>query len=216
MNTVLFDLDGTLTDPKIGITTCIQYALEQLGYQAPETDDLLWCIGPPLTVSFAQLMQIDDPALVAIAISHYRDRFATVGLYENLLYPDIPKILQSIRDHGYQIFLATSKPHVYAKRIIEHFALTPWFDGIYGSELDGTRSHKAELISYIIQSESLSTNQTIMVGDRYHDVVGAKQNQLFAIGVTYGYGTEAELSDHGADLIANSPLEIAQILQNFK
>jgi len=215
MNTVLFDLDGTLTDPKIGITTCIQHALEQLGYDAPETDALLWCIGPPLTVSFAQLMQTDAPALINRAISHYRDRFATVGLYENLLYPDIPETLESVRNHGYQIFLATSKPHIYAKRIVEHFGLTPWFHGIYGSELDGTRSHKAELISHILQSESLSAAETIMVGDRYHDVVGAKQNQLLAIGVTYGYGTESELSEHGADHIATSPLEIAQILLNL-
>ncbi|OYQ63551.1 HAD family hydrolase [Pseudanabaena sp. SR411] len=212
MDTVLFDLDGTLTDPKIGITTCIQYALNQLDYQSPETDQLLWCIGPPLTVSFAKLLQTNDKVLIDRAITLYRDRFATVGLFENSLYPQIPETLKSIRAAGYHTYIATSKPHVFAKRIIEHFALTSLFDGIYGSELDGTRSDKAELIRHIILSENLNPTKTVMVGDRSHDAIGAKKNQLLAIGVTYGYGTEEELKLHGVDLIANSPNEITQYL----
>ena len=212
MDTVLFDLDGTLTDPKIGITTCIQYALHQLDYESPETEQLLWCIGPPLTVSFAKLLQTNDKALIDRAITLYRDRFATVGLFENSLYPQIPETLKSIRAAGYHTYIATSKPHVFAKRIIEHFALTSLFDGIYGSELDGTRSDKAELIRHIILSENLNPTKTVMVGDRSHDAIGAKKNQLLAIGVTYGYGTEEELKLHGVDLIANSPKEITQYL----
>ena len=212
MDTVLFDLDGTLTDPKIGITTCIQYALNQLDYESPETDQLLWCIGPPLTVSFAKLLQTTDKVLIDRAITLYRDRFATVGLFENSLYPQIPETLKSIRAAGYHTYIATSKPHVFAKRIIEHFALTSLFDGIYGSELDGTRSDKAELIRHIILSENLNPTKTVMVGDRSHDAIGAKKNQLLAIGVTYGYGTEEELKLHGVDLIANSPKEITQYL----
>ena len=212
MDTVLFDLDGTLTDPKIGITTCIQYALHQLDYESPETEQLLWCIGPPLTVSFAKLLQTNDKALIDRAITLYRDRFATVGLFENALYPQIPETLKSIRAAGYQTYIATSKPHVFAKRIIEHFALTTLFDGIYGSELDGTRSDKAELIQHILLTENLIPAKTVMVGDRSHDAIGAKKNQLLAIGVTYGYGTEEELKLHGVDLIANSPEEISQYL----
>jgi phosphoglycolate phosphatase len=212
MDTVLFDLDGTLTDPKIGITTCIQYALHQLDYESPETEQLLWCIGPPLTVSFAKLLQTNDKALIDRAITLYRDRFATVGLFENALYPQIPETLKSIRAAGYQTYIATSKPHVFAKRIIEHFALTSLFDGIYGSELDGTRSDKAELIQHILLTENLIPAKTVMVGDRSHDAIGAKKNQLLAIGVTYGYGTEEELKLHGVDLIANSPEEITQYL----
>jgi phosphoglycolate phosphatase len=212
MDTVLFDLDGTLTDPKIGITTCIQYALHQLDYESPETEQLLWCIGPPLTVSFAKLLQTNDKALIDRAITLYRDRFATVGLFENALYPQIPETLKSIRAAGYQTYIATSKPHVFAKRIIEHFALTTLFDGIYGSELDGTRSDKAELIQHILLTENLIPAKTVMVGDRSHDAIGAKKNQLLAIGVTYGYGTEEELKLHGVDLIANSPEEIIQYL----
>jgi len=212
MDTVLFDLDGTLTDPKIGITTCIQYALNQLGYESPETEELLWCIGPPLTVSFAKLLQTTDKELSDRAIGFYRDRFATVGLFENSLYPQIPETLKLIRAAGYQTYIATSKPHVFAKRIIEHFDLTSLFDGIYGSELDGTRSDKAELIQHILLTENLNPTKTVMVGDRSHDAIGAKKNQLLAIGVTYGYGSEEELKLHGVDLLANSPKEIAQYL----
>lgn len=212
MDTVLFDLDGTLTDPKIGITTCIQYALHQLDYESPETEQLLWCIGPPLTVSFAKLLQTNDKALIDRAITLYRDRFATIGLFENALYPQIPETLKSIRAAGYQTYIATSKPHVFAKRIIEHFDLSSLFDGIYGSELDGTRSDKAELIQHILLTENLIPAKTVMVGDRSHDAIGAKKNHLLAIGVTYGYGTEEELKLHGVDLIANSPEEITQYL----
>ena len=212
MDTVLFDLDGTLTDPKIGITTCILYALNQLGYELPETEQLLWCIGPPLTVSFTKLLQTTDKVLIDRAITLYRDRFATVGLFENAHYPQIPETLNSIRTAGYQTYIATSKPHVFAKRIIEHFDLNSLFDGIYGSELVGTRSDKAELIRHILLTENLIPAKTVMIGDRSHDAIGAKKNQLLAIGVTYGYGTEEELKLHGVDLIANSPQEITQYL----
>ncbi|WP_271253195.1 HAD hydrolase-like protein [Pseudanabaena sp. Chao 1811] len=215
MNAILFDLDGTLTDPKIGITTCIQYAIANLGYQPPATTDLLWCIGPPLSVSFAKLLETNDRDLVDKAISLYRDRFSTIGLFENLLYPDIPETLKLIRNEGYQTYVATSKPHIYAKRIIEHFGLSSMFDGIYGSELDGTNSIKSELIRHILDQENIAPAQTVMIGDRYHDVVGAKQNQVLAIGVTYGYGTEAELKEHGVDLLAHSPQEISHLILNI-
>jgi phosphoglycolate phosphatase len=212
MSAILFDLDGTLTDPKIGITGCIQYAIAQLGKQPPTTDELLWCIGPPLTTSFAKLLQTEDRVLINHAISLYRDRFSTIGLFENELYPEIPEVLASIRAEGYQTYVATSKPHVYAKRIVEHFGLSALFDGIYGSELDGTRSIKGELIRHILLTENLDTKATVMIGDRSHDVIGAKQNQVFAIGVTYGYGSEEELNNHGADAIADSPKDILALI----
>lgn len=213
MAAILFDLDGTLTDPKIGITTCIQYAIAQLGNQPPTTDELLWCIGPPLTTSFAKLLQTEDRVLINRAISLYRDRFSTIGLFENKLYPEIPEALASIRAEGYQIYVATSKPHVYAKRIVEHFRLSALFDGIYGSELDGTRSIKGDLIRHILVAENLDAKATVMIGDRSHDAIGAKQNQVFAIGVTYGYGSEEELNNHGADAIAHSPQEILPLIK---
>jgi|694.fasta_scaffold04249_22 phosphoglycolate phosphatase len=219
-HTVLFDLDGTLTDPKLGITRCIQYALSELGYKPPDANELLWCIGPPLKSSFSQLLQTADDTLLEKAILLYRSRFSTIGLFENSLYPQIPETLKTIRDAGYQTFVATSKPQIYATRIIEDFDLALFFDGVYGSELDGNRSVKGDLISYIIERESLLPSTVVMVGDseallqadRLHDIIGAKKNNIASIGVTYGYGSREELETHKADLIANYPDEIPTLL----
>ena len=201
---VLFDLDGTLTDPKPGITRCIQEALSKLGHTALDAEDLCWCIGPPLQQSFAELLQNSDQALIDLAVSFYRDRYSTIGLFENRLYPQIAEFLQSVRAAGHQTFVATSKPQTYAVRIIDHFALSPLFDRVYGSELDGTRSHKGDLIHHILQTEQIVSTDAVMIGDRKHDMIGAKQNGVCAIGVTYGYGTASELALHGADFIVDS------------
>jgi phosphoglycolate phosphatase len=212
---ILFDLDGTLTDPKVGITRSIQFALSALNSPVPEQDDLIWCIGPPLRQSFAQLLQTADAALVDRAITLYRDRFSTVGLFENALYPEIPRVLQTLRASGYRCFIATSKPQVFARRIIEHFELTLWLDGIYGSELDGTRSDKGELIQYVLEREKLASQACVMVGDRSHDLIGAKRNGLTSIGVTYGYGTTAELIANGVDYIAHTPEELISLFETI-
>jgi phosphoglycolate phosphatase len=210
---VLFDLDGTLTDPKIGITHSIQYALSEMGYTPPDAALLHWCIGPPLKSSFSQILSTLDDTLLEQAISFYRRRFSTIGLFENFLYPQIPEMLQGIRSDNYKLFVATSKPHVYATRIIEHFGLSSLFSGIYGSEFDGTRSNKSELIQHILQIERFLPTSTVMVGDRQHDMIGAKDNGVNCIGVTYGYGTEQELESHGADFIAHSPNNIPKLLE---
>jgi phosphoglycolate phosphatase len=212
---ILFDLDGTLTDPKVGITRSIQFALSTLNCQVPEQDDLLWCIGPPLRQSFEQLLQTADAALVDRAITLYRDRFSTVGLFENALYPEIPRVLQTLRTSGYRCFIATSKPQIFARRIIEHFQLIPWLEGIYGSELDGTRSDKGELIQYVLEREKLASQACVMVGDRSHDMIGAKRNGLTSIGVTYGYGTTAELIANGVDYIAHTPEELISLFETI-
>jgi phosphoglycolate phosphatase len=212
---ILFDLDGTLTDPKPGITRSIQYALSELGYPSPTADDLLWCIGPPLQQSFATLLQTSDKVLIDRAVKLYRDRYATIGLFENSLYPQILETLETIRAAGYQTLIATSKPHVYAIRIVEHFKLATLFDGVYGSELDGTRSEKDALIAYILKTEQLAPDHTVMVGDRKHDMIGAKRNRIGAIGITYGYGTVEELDLHGADRLAHSPVEIPKVLLEY-
>ncbi|WP_445634365.1 HAD family hydrolase [Nostoc sp. DSM 114161] len=212
VDTILFDLDGTLTDPKPGITRCIQYALSELGYISPEAEELLWCIGPPIKDSFSQLLKTSDNGLVEKALSIYRSRFSTIGLFENSLYPLIIETLKAIKLAGYKTFVATSKPHIYARRIIEHFSLSLLFDGVYGSELDGTRSAKADLISHILLTEKLSPSSVVMIGDRKHDIIGAKRNNITAIGVTYGYGTEEELKTHGADFIAHCPENIPKLI----
>ncbi|OUL20782.1 HAD hydrolase-like protein [Nostoc sp. 106C] len=212
MPNILFDLDGTLTDAKPSITRSIQYALLKLGYTPPDADELGWYIGPPIQETFSLLLKTSDETLLAQAISLYRDRFSTIGLFENLLYPQIPATLKILRADGYKTFVATSKPYIYTIRIIEHFGLTSLFDGIYGSELDGTRSAKGDLIGHILLTEKLSPSTVFMVGDRKYDMIGAKRHQVAAIGVTYGYGTEKELITHGADWIAHSPEDIPKLL----
>ncbi|QLE41252.1 HAD family hydrolase [Nostoc sp. C052] len=212
ISAILFDLDGTLTDPKLGITSCIQYALSELGYRPPDADELHWCIGPPLKDSFSQLLNTLDGTVIEQAILLYRHRFATIGLFENSLYPQIPEVLKVIRSAGYQTFVATSKPYIYATQIIEYFDLSLLFDGVYGSELDGTRSIKGDLIHHILLTEKLLPSTVVMVGDRSHDIIGAKRHHIASIGVIYGYGTEEELKAHGADLIAHSPNDILRLI----
>ena len=209
---VFFDLDGTLTDPRPGITECIRYALSGLGHAAPAVDDLLWCIGPPLPKTFATLLATTDSALVARAMALYRERFGTVGLFENALYPGIPEALAAVRAAGFATYVMTSKPHVYATRIVEHFALAPLFDRVYGSELDGTRVEKAELIAYALAEERLDPARVVMIGDREHDAIGAQRCGVRVIGVSYGYGTEAELRAHGAEAIAHAPAAIPALV----
>lgn len=205
---VIFDLDGTLTDPKPGITRCIQYAVSELGGIAPNADELHWCIGPPLRGAFAKLLATSDDALLDRALALYRERFSSTGLYENALYPTIPSALVELRGAGYRTFVATSKPQVFATRIIEHFSLTDMFEKLYGSELDGKRADKGELIAHLLTSEKLEPSATVMVGDREHDVLGAMKCGVQCIGVTYGYGTEAELKSSGAIRLVASPEEL--------
>ena len=209
---VFFDLDGTLTDPKPGITACIRHALTGLGRAAPPADDLLWCIGPPLPKTFATLLETTDDALVWRAMALYRERFGTVGLFENALYPGVPEAVASVRAAGFATYVMTSKPHVYATRIVEHFGLAPLFDGVYGSELDGTRVDKADLIAYALAQERLEPARVVMIGDREHDAIGARRCGVRAIGVTYGYGSESELRAHGAELIAHAPAAIPALV----
>jgi phosphoglycolate phosphatase len=212
---ILFDLDGTLTDPKPGITRCIQHALTALGYPVPLEDELLWCIGPPLRGSFSHLLDSTDNGLLDKALWLYRERFAEVGLFENALIPGVTEALDSLKNLDAKLFLATSIPSVYAARIIGHFGLDGYFDKLYGSELDGTLSDKAELIAHILAQESINPATAVMVGDREHDVVGAMRCGIKSIGVTYGYGTEAELLAHGASAIAHTPGGIAAVLAQW-
>ena len=197
MYSTFFDLDGTLTDPKPGITRCIQYALEHLGFPVPTQDDLVWCIGPPLHASMKKFVGTDELAHRAVEL--YRERFRDVGLFENEAYAGIEETLAKVAVGGRRLFVATSKPKVYADRIIEHFGLGGLFEHVFGSELDGTRTDKADLLAYALSEAKLDPARAIMIGDRSHDVVGARKNGMKAIGVLYGYGSLAELTDAGAD-----------------
>jgi len=183
---LLFDLDGTLTDPYQGITKSICYALKMLGRSVPCQTDLRWCIGPPLKNSFAKLLETDDDKLVQEAIAVYRQRFGSVGMFENKIYEGIPEALNRLRDDGHILYVATSKPMVFAKRIAEHFDLGQYFRSIHGSELDGTRSEKTSLLAHILQSERIAPADTAMIGDRKHDMIGARANEIRGIGVLWG------------------------------
>lgn len=205
---IFFDLDGTLTDPKPGITGSIQYALGKLDRPVPSQDELTWCIGPPLRASFALLLGGD--ALADRAIALYRERFSDVGLFENSAYPDIAQVLAALRDGARRMFVATSKPHVYATRIIAHFGLTGYFDHVFGSEFDGTRVNKADLLAYALEQTGVDPGAAVMIGDRSHDVVGARSNGIRAVGVTYGYGTAEELIEAGASHLCASPRAVLE------
>ncbi len=183
---LLFDLDGTLTDPKQGITRSIQYALDKLGQAVPETDDLVWCIGPPLQESFAQLL--GGPGQVDQAMTLYRERFSAKGLFENAVYPGITDVLEAMQADGVELYVATSKPHVYATRIVEHFELSRFFTAIFGPELDGTRREKTALIAHLLAEQKLDPKNCVMIGDREHDIFGARANAVATVAVTWGYG----------------------------
>jgi phosphoglycolate phosphatase len=209
---VLFDLDGTLTDPREGITRCIQFALEKLGRPIPPQSELEAYIGPPLRGTFASLLESNDVEMVETAVRFYRERFSTVGLFENELYADVPLMLESLRAASRRLFVATSKAGIYAGRILEHFGLAPFFEGVYGSTLEGRFDNKSELLKHLLDNESLAAAETAMVGDREHDVFAAHQNGIIAIGITYGYGTRRELATAGADALCDSPAEVVELL----
>lgn len=213
IHNVLFDLDGTLTDPGEGITRCIQFSLTRLGRKAPPTDELLWCIGPPLKISFAQLLESNDTALLDLAVSYYRERYAKIGIYENRVYSGSVPALREIRASGCRLFLATSKPAIFATRVLDHFDLTEFFHGIHGSEIDGSLSEKADLVAHIVTTWNLDPSVTLIVGDRVHDVIGGKRNGLMTAIVTYGYGTRREIEAAASDFTFESLSELVLFLQ---
>ena len=203
MDTIYFDLDGTLTDPKPGITRSIQYALQRLDHPTiPTEDELTWCIGPPLRTSFVKLLG-DHAADRAVAL--YRERFSDVGLYENRVYDGISEVLTTLRTSGHRLFVATSKAHVFADRIIDHFGLRDHFEHVFGAELDGTRADKSHLLEHALKEASVDPAKTLMIGDRSHDMVGAKNNGMKGIGVLYGYGSRDELIEAGAQHVCATP-----------
>jgi phosphoglycolate phosphatase len=204
MDAIYFDLDGTLTDPKPGITRSIQYALQKLDHPTmPTEDELTWCIGPPLRASFVRLLGAETSA--DLAVTYYRERFSDVGLYENGVYDGIGEVLTSLCASGHRLFVATSKPHVFAERIIDHFGLRDHFEHVFGSELDGTRVDKSHLLEYALKQASVDPAKTLMIGDRSHDMVGAKNNGMKGIGVLYGYGSRDELLEAGAHHVCVTP-----------
>lgn len=179
---VIFDLDGTLTDPREGIVGCLKYALLGLGHNCPADLELARFIGPPLQESFRVLLQSTDPREINAAVELYRQRFSSKGMLENTVYPGIHAALTLLQGRGARLFVATSKPRVFALRIVEYFGLQKYFYAVYGSELDGIRSGKSDLIAHVVEAEFLSSRSTVMVGDRAHDILGAKAQGVFPVG----------------------------------
>ena len=207
MDTIFFDLDGTLTDPKPGITRSIQYALQKLDHpMVPTEDELTWCIGPPLRASFVKILGGEDSADRAVAL--YRERFSDIGLYENRVYDGIGEVLTALGQSGHRLFVATSKAHVFADRIIDHFELRPHFERVFGAEYDGTRADKSHLLEYALKETAVDPAKSLMIGDRSHDMVGAGNNGIKGIGVLYGYGSRDELIGAGARHVCATPKEI--------
>lgn len=208
---ILLDLDGTLTDPREGIVNCIRHALDRLDEPCPSDRELERFIGPPLQRSFALLLGTGSPK-IAKAIALYRERYSSIGLLENKVYPGIPKALHELKELGATLYVATSKPTVFAERIIDHFGLARHIRTVFGSELDGTRSHKTDLIAHVLARESLPRNVTCMVGDREHDVEGAQANGVTAIGALWGYGSRMELIGAGAKILCESPEQLHGVM----
>ncbi|AET66820.1 putative phosphatase [Desulfosporosinus orientis DSM 765] len=210
---LLWDLDGTLTDSKEGITRSVQYALKKLGYSIPDANDLNWVIGPPLKESFRVMLKTSDEALLNQAVALYRERFRETGLYENIVYPGIPELLVQLKEQGCRNFLATSKPRVFAEKILQHFELKEHFEHIMGSELDGKLVDKESIISEVLKGlPQEARSKTVMIGDRKYDVQGARANRIDVIGVGYGYGTLEELHKAEADWIAPSVQALRDLL----
>jgi phosphoglycolate phosphatase len=209
----MFDLDGTLTDPREGIVACLKHALRGLGRPSPPDSDLLRCIGPPLKESFGRLLGSDDGKAIDTAIALYRERFSVTGIFENAVCPGVPSALAELQALGMTLYVATSKPHVFARRIVEYFGLGPFFRRVHGSELDGTRANKGELIEHVMQIESLSPRATVMVGDRAHDVLGAMARGVLPVGVLWGYGSREELEAAGATVLCEHPAMLAPLLR---
>lgn len=212
---ILFDLDGTLTDSATGITNSVAYAIEKFGMPPKTQDELRKFIGPPLHESFevyCNLPKGDGIKMVKV----YRERFSDIGIYENAVYDGIIEILQDLRNQGLSIAVATSKPEVYARRIIEHFNLNQYFDYVGGSNLDGTRTVKGDVIEYVLNEMNITDKSSVlMVGDREHDIHGAKANSIDSIGVLYGFSDENEIQDSKPTYIVNTTGELRDFLNSL-
>lgn len=213
---LLFDLDGTLTNPFLGITNCISYALEKLGRTPPPAESLRWCIGPPLKESFFALLDTDDPEFAEEGVALYRERFGSIGLFENEVFSGIPECLERLRNAGFDMSVATSKPEVYATQIVEHFGLMDFFFSVDGAELNGNRTEKPILLSHIIERDGLVPEETIMIGDRKHDVEGALANGVHPMSVLWGFGTEEELKKAGTKYLVRTPEELVNSILTIR
>jgi phosphoglycolate phosphatase len=208
----LFDLDGTLTDPKVGITRAVQYGLRRVGVEVEDLDTLTPYIGPPLQDGFVELAGL-SAAAAAVALAGYREYYAETGLFENTPYDGIVEMLDQLHTAGWRLAVATSKPTVFAERILEHFGMRAPFEQVAGASLDGSRRHKHDVISHALNLLGCTPDAgCVMVGDREHDIFGAQRIGIPAIGVTWGYGSADELTAAGADVLVDRVADLQPAL----
>lgn len=214
--TILFDLDGTLTNSELGVTNSVAYALAKCGIEVQDKKDLTVFIGPPLRDSFERFYGFSEEESLK-AVGYYREYFSEKGLYENEVYPEISELLASLKQAGKQLIVATSKPEKFSVQILKHFGLYDYFDFVAGATMDGSRSRKSDVIQYALESmEITNLAETLMIGDREHDVLGAQAQKLDSIGVLYGFGNREELESAGATYIAQEVGDIAKIINGQK
>jgi len=216
MRAVFFDLDGTLTDSSPGIVRSIQHALASLGRAQRGVQELESFIGAPLVDVFAQLLETEDQKEPLKALQLYRDRYSRKGLFESNVYAGVPEMLTEIGRGRATLYVVTAKPGVFAERIISHLGLGGHFKRIFGSELDGTHTNKTELIRHVLEQTQLSAKEAVMVGDRHHDIIGARTNGLCSAGVLWGYGSRKELSACKPDIIADTPKALTEALTGIQ
>lgn len=202
---ILFDLDGTLTESGEGITKSVQYALEKIGKPESDLEKLKVFVGPPLLDQFMKYADLDEET-ARKAVEYYRERYADTGIFENQVYPGVENMLSVLKNKGYRLAVASSKPEYFVKKVLDHFHLTDYFEVIVGSEMNGARTGKAEVIEETLRRLGLSghAGEAVMIGDREHDVLGAAACGMKCVGVTYGYGSEEELTTAGALKTADS------------
>lgn len=214
---LLFDLDGTLTDPKEGITKCVQYALKYFNIEVNDLSELLRFIGPPLIDSFRNFYGMSEED-AKVAVDKYRERFKDIGIFENGVYEGIIQMLSSCKEMGYKIGLATSKPEEFAVRILDRYGLSEFFDEATGSTMDGSRNSKTDVIKEAFRRMDIcdaNKENVYMIGDREHDIIGAKNCGIKSIGVKFGYANEGELEAAGADYVVDDVLQLQMLLERL-
>ncbi len=209
---ILFDLDGTLTNPEVGITKSLIYALEKFNVKVQDKKELYCCIGPPLMYSFTEFFKFSREDAEK-ATEYYRECYSKTGLYENEVYDGIKDVLSALKKAGKTLILATAKPEPFANIILEHFGLAEYFDIVTGASFDETLNNKTDIITEALKRANINDKtKAVMIGDRFHDIEGAKINSIATIGVLYGFGTIEEMTEYKADYIAKTPQDILEII----
>jgi len=215
-HTLLFDLDGTLTDNFEGIANCIRYALTRMDVPLPSAEALRACVGPPLRETLPRLIGNSDSATTERALGFYRERYSELGWRENALYPGVPGMLADATRSISRVFLCTTKPQPFAERIVAHFGLAGFLSGVFGTSLDGRLDDKADLLAHLLGREDLEGADCLMIGDRRHDIRAARINGVRSLGVLWGYGSRVELMEAGADALIAAPVEFSRGLADIQ